>query len=171
MRAVSSADVPRVEGAGEAVRTARSPYRGRVHVLSGSEWRARAEAHAARVDAFVEPHLARRAERVKHPVHDFLFTYYSQRPAQLRRWHPGYGVALADVTADEVPEIIVLRRETAEVAIYGRLGDAHYTVIGVYQVPLNPVSLEVAQLDDDGVPDIVVAAAGADAVSVLMSFP
>jgi hypothetical protein len=33
---------------------------------------------------------------VKHPVHDFLFTYYSQRPAQLRRWHPGYGVRLAD---------------------------------------------------------------------------
>ena len=33
---------------------------------------------------------------MKHPVHDFLFTYYSQRPAQLRRWHPGYGVGLAD---------------------------------------------------------------------------
>ena len=30
----------------------------------------------------------------KHPVHDFLFTYYSQRPAQLRRWHPGWGVVL-----------------------------------------------------------------------------
>jgi hypothetical protein len=32
---------------------------------------------------------------LQHPVHDFLFTYYSQRPAQLRRWHPGFGVALA----------------------------------------------------------------------------
>lgn len=31
-----------------------------------------------------------------HPVHDFLFTYYSQRPAALRRWHPGYGVTLAE---------------------------------------------------------------------------
>jgi hypothetical protein len=67
--------------------------------MSGPEWRARAEAHAARVDAFVEPHLARRAEKVRHPVHDFLFTYYSQRPAQLRRWHPGFGVALADAEA------------------------------------------------------------------------
>jgi hypothetical protein len=64
--------------------------------MSGPEWRARADAHAARVDAFVEPHLARRAEKVKHPVHDFLFTYYSQRPAQLRRWHPGFGIALED---------------------------------------------------------------------------
>ncbi|GAB3034308.1 hypothetical protein GCM10011376_20650 [Nocardioides flavus (ex Wang et al. 2016)] len=65
-------------------------------MLSAAEWRPLAEAHAARVDAFVEPHLARRADQVKHPVHDFLFTYYSHRPAQLRRWHPGYGVALED---------------------------------------------------------------------------
>ena len=61
-----------------------------------AEWRPLADAHAARVDEFVEPHLARRADKVKHPVHDFLFTYYSQRPAQLRRWHPGFGVALDD---------------------------------------------------------------------------
>jgi hypothetical protein len=65
-----------------------------IEVLDEATWRARAAAHAARVDAFVRPHLERRRDRVKHPVHDFLFTYYSQRPAQLRRWHPGYGVAL-----------------------------------------------------------------------------
>jgi hypothetical protein len=29
-------------------------------------------------------------------VEDFLFTYYSLRPAQLRRWYPGFGVGLAD---------------------------------------------------------------------------
>ncbi len=67
-----------------------------MEVLGRSSWEPRAEAHAARVDAFVRPHLERRGARVKHPVHDFLFTYYSQRPAQLRRWHPGYGVRLAD---------------------------------------------------------------------------
>lgn len=65
-----------------------------IEVLDETVWRARAAAHADRVDTFVRPHLARRESRVKHPVHDFLFTYYSQRPAQLRRWHPGYGVAL-----------------------------------------------------------------------------
>ncbi len=64
--------------------------------MERSDWQARAEAHAARVDAFVAPHLARRREGVKHPVHDFLFTYYSHRSAQLRRWHPGHGVRLAD---------------------------------------------------------------------------
>ncbi len=31
---------------------------------------------------------------MKHPVHDFLFTYYAHSPAQLRRWHPGFGVRL-----------------------------------------------------------------------------
>jgi hypothetical protein len=67
-----------------------------LQVLDEPTWRARAKAHARRVDPFIEPHLARRREGRKHPVHDFLFTYYSQRPAQLRRWHPGYGVALAD---------------------------------------------------------------------------
>jgi hypothetical protein len=29
-------------------------------------------------------------------VIDFLFTYYGHKPAQLRRWHPGYGIGLAD---------------------------------------------------------------------------
>jgi hypothetical protein len=33
---------------------------------------------------------------VAHPVEDFLFTYYAQRPAALRRWHPGFGVRLAE---------------------------------------------------------------------------
>ena len=65
-----------------------------MEVLDELTWRARADAHAARVDAFVRPHLERREAHAKHPVHDFLFTYYSHRPAQLRRWHPGYGVGL-----------------------------------------------------------------------------
>ena len=61
-------------------------------VLNEPDWRTRAVAHEARVDALVGDHLARRSDGVKHPVQDFLFTYYSFRPAQLRRWSPGYGV-------------------------------------------------------------------------------
>jgi hypothetical protein len=64
--------------------------------MTRDAWHARASAHADRVDAWVQPYLARRAAGVKHPVHDFLFTYYSQRPAALRRWHPGWGVVLMD---------------------------------------------------------------------------
>lgn len=59
-------------------------------------WQERAEAHAARIDRYVAPHLDRREAKVKHPVFDFLFTYYSHRPSQLRRWHPGFGVILED---------------------------------------------------------------------------
>src|SRR5690242_6621142 len=81
-----------------AIRTPRAYRRtlGRVHALPRAEWTARAAAHEQRVDAWVRPHLERRRRGQKHPVHDFLFTYYSQRPAALRRWHPGYGVALLD---------------------------------------------------------------------------
>ena len=67
-----------------------------VETLPPTVWRPRAAAHAARVARYVEPHLARRRAGEKHPVHDFLFSYYSQRPAQLRRWHPGHGFALED---------------------------------------------------------------------------
>ena len=66
-------------------------------MLAREEWEPLARAHHARVDAWVSPHLARRGSGVKHPVEDFLFGYYSFRPAALRRWHPGYGVGLAGV--------------------------------------------------------------------------
>jgi hypothetical protein len=65
-------------------------------VLPRAAWQARAAAHEERVDVWVQPHLDRRRQGIAHPVHDFLFTYYSQRPAALRRWHPGYGVTLLD---------------------------------------------------------------------------
>ena len=67
-----------------------------MQVLNREEWEQRALAHTERVEQWIRPHLERRGARVPHPVHDFLFTYYSQRPAQLRRWHPGVGVALED---------------------------------------------------------------------------
>jgi hypothetical protein len=46
--------------------------------------------HRARLAPYVEPHLARRRDGVKHPVHDFLFTYYSFSPAKLMTWEPGW---------------------------------------------------------------------------------
>ena len=61
-------------------------------LITMDDWQNRQAAHHARVDALVAQHLSRREDGVKHPVADFLFTYYSFRPAQLRRWHPGAGV-------------------------------------------------------------------------------
>ncbi len=70
-------------------------------VLDEAAWTTRRAAHERRVDAWVAPHLARRERREAHPVEDFLFTYYSHRPAALRRWHPGFGVALSGPAARE----------------------------------------------------------------------
>ena len=70
-------------------------------VLEEADWLSRRAAHQRRVTPWVEPHLRRRRRGEKHPVEDFLFTYYSYRPAQLARWHPGAGVVLAGDAAAE----------------------------------------------------------------------
>jgi hypothetical protein len=56
-------------------------------ILSEPEWLARRAAHEQRVQVWLGPHQARAARGEKHPVHDFLFSYYAFRPAWLRRWH------------------------------------------------------------------------------------
>lgn len=68
-------------------------------------------AHRERLAPYVEPHLARRAAGRKHPVHDFLFTYYSYRPAQLMRWQPPG--ALTDATRPLAESIYRLLVATA----------------------------------------------------------
>jgi hypothetical protein len=65
-------------------------------VLDAVEWTLRRRRHEERIDAWLAPHAARRRAGIAHPVEDFLLTYYSYRPAQLRRWHPGAGVTLRD---------------------------------------------------------------------------
>ncbi|MGW5878891.1 3-methyladenine DNA glycosylase [Nocardiopsis terrae] len=73
--------------------------------LAETEWRERAERHERRVDALVGDHLRRRRAGERHPVEDFLFTYYNLKPAQLRRWHPGVGsVLLGEGARDRLPE-------------------------------------------------------------------
>lgn len=63
--------------------------------LAEPDWCARQAAHLARVRVWTEPHRARAARGEKHLVHDFLWHYYSLRPALLERWHPGIGYTLA----------------------------------------------------------------------------
>ncbi|WP_193104033.1 3-methyladenine DNA glycosylase [Brachybacterium sp. FME24] len=60
--------------------------------------RARQE-HEARADALTAAHRERKQRGMKHPVEDFLFTYYPFSPAKLRRWHPGWEIAY-DARAD-----------------------------------------------------------------------
>jgi hypothetical protein len=63
--------------------------------LPAAAWLRDAAEHAARADGLTAGHRARRAAGQKHPVEDFLYEYYSLKPATLRRWHPGAGMRLA----------------------------------------------------------------------------
>lgn len=98
-------------------------------MLSESEWRARQQAHAQRVEQWTRPHRQRQRRGEKHPIWDFLWTYYSYRPARLERWQPGVGTALTGGTEflrrsgfTELPEGVAVdpaaltskRRETVE---------------------------------------------------------
>lgn len=69
--------------------------------LPAALWREHAAEHERRARRFGEPFTARRMSGTKHPVEDFLFTYYTQKPGQLYRWHPGAGVRLEGEAALE----------------------------------------------------------------------
>jgi hypothetical protein len=77
---------------------------GGVVVLDEADWTTREHLHQNRVDEFCEPHRRRARVGEPHPVWDFLFTYYSLRPRQLRIWHPGFGVALGGDAAQRYLE-------------------------------------------------------------------
>ncbi|WP_166987750.1 3-methyladenine DNA glycosylase [Canibacter zhoujuaniae] len=62
-------------------------------------WRERERAHIARATEFTRAHLERKARGEKHPIWDFLFTYYPFKPAQIKTWHPGAGVTLENGAA------------------------------------------------------------------------
>jgi hypothetical protein len=64
-------------------------------ILSAEQWQSAAEAHRRRIAAYTEPLKGLHAEGIRHPVHDFLFSYYSLTPGALERWHPGAGVVLS----------------------------------------------------------------------------
>ena len=62
--------------------------------LAKEAWDERAIKHHARVSEWIDPVLERLSRHARHPVYDFLFEYYSFRPAQLLRWSPGPEVIL-----------------------------------------------------------------------------
>ena len=73
-------------------------------VLERDVWTGARKEHEQRVDILTERHQSRASSHIAHPVEDFLFSYYRLRPAQLRQWHPGAAMALADA-----PEFLGLK--------------------------------------------------------------
>jgi hypothetical protein len=57
--------------------------------LPRSAWEADRAAYLDRVRPWASDRLRRMSRQEKHPVYDFLFEYYSFRPAHLLRWTPG----------------------------------------------------------------------------------
>ena len=63
--------------------------------MDARQWRA-AEAAQRRVPAATPTRCAASRPHEVHPVEDFLFTYYTLKPGQFKRWHPGAGIILLD---------------------------------------------------------------------------
>ncbi|MEN3940551.1 hypothetical protein WJU23_04595 [Prosthecobacter sp. SYSU 5D2] len=68
---------------------------------SRADWQARHEAHLGRVATLADAFVTRRCHQKKHPVHDFLFTYYTFSPAKLKQWMPPLGVEI-EVTDEDL---------------------------------------------------------------------
>lgn len=66
--------------------------------LDAPSWQAQAQAHQERAGHYALPFAQRRQQGQAHPVEDFLFTYYTLKPGQFMRWHPGAGIILGDAS-------------------------------------------------------------------------
>lgn len=77
-------------------------------ILSATQASDERRVHEERADQLTAGHRERRKRGQKHPVEDFLFTYYPFSAARLRRWHPGWDVAYdAAADADERGEVLI----------------------------------------------------------------
>ena len=74
-------------------------------LLTLADWTLRAADHLARVGTWADAFVDRRSRSAKHPVHDFLFTYYSFSPAKLKQWLPSIGehIAIDDSSLEAHP--------------------------------------------------------------------
>jgi hypothetical protein len=73
-------------------------------LLPRQHWQARATAHAARVTDWADRFIERRDRGQKHPVEDFLFTYYNFPPGKLKPWFPALSISLEVKDEDLVAE-------------------------------------------------------------------
>jgi hypothetical protein len=81
------------------------------------EWLPREEEHRERVAAWADAFVERRSRGLKHPVEDFLFTYYTFSPAKLKQWVPPLGVVIEIEPAD------LTQRPWLERAPFVRMGN------------------------------------------------
>jgi hypothetical protein len=113
-------------------------------------------AHRARLAPYVEPHLARRRDGQTHPVHDFLFTYYSFSPAKLLDWQPGWPASgtpdLLERRRDLIDSTLGLLRATAaRPATYGCFGLHEWAMVHRADRTRHPLPLRLGAAGTDAV--------------------
>jgi hypothetical protein len=69
--------------------------------LSYETWNQLAAHHRERAEGWTLPYRKRRASGQMHPIYDFLFIYYRNKPSHLEAWHPGHGVSLEEAPIGE----------------------------------------------------------------------
>ncbi len=84
-------------------------------ILSFHSWQTRTSEFRSEVRQWTEPHRKRKSTRSSHPIHDFLFTYYSYPLGRLETWHPGADSLLALPTKGE-PRIDPLNEKHYSIA-------------------------------------------------------
>ena len=78
-------------------------------LISREVWQDLRQKHLNAVLPFTTHFRQRRSRREKHPVYDFLFTYYTFSPGKLEEWYPGYGVVL-EASSDAISEGLLRNR-------------------------------------------------------------
>lgn len=58
--------------------------------ISIEAWTSRVKEHSLLLSPFADAFHKRRSLKLSHPVHDFLFTYYSFSPQKLKQWVPSF---------------------------------------------------------------------------------
>ena len=71
--------------------------------LSLQDWTTKEHSHHALVSPMADDFLSRRSLGIKHPVYDFLFTYYSFSPSKLKHWVPSFEEELAIEENSKLP--------------------------------------------------------------------
>ncbi len=71
--------------------------------LSTKEQLERAALHRASIETITIPMRDRKSRQQRHPVYDFIHTYYSFSLGRLEKWHPGFGVILEADSKSEFP--------------------------------------------------------------------
>jgi hypothetical protein len=117
-----------------------------------------ARRHRARLAPYVEPHLERRRRGVPHPVHDFLFTYYSFGPAKLLDWQPGWpesGTAalVAKRRALTATTLVLLRATATRIPTFGCFGLHEWAMVHRADQTRHPAPLRLGSAETDRVVD------------------